>query len=109
MTTTHAMSEKGQDFVAGWADAIARKVGISVEYVAQAAHTVGVEIDRWALYRSSPDHQRALDIIGSLTPDQAKAIAQEMRVIEARLVEHQRTCCHYCGLPLKQGRCEECS
>ncbi len=102
---------KGADYVAAWPHGIARKFGLSVEYVATAINTMfaTARLSQFAFYDTHPEErERALHVVGGLTPDQAKQVIAELKRIKHEIAERQRTHCHSCGLPLRDGECEQC-
>jgi hypothetical protein len=109
MTATRTMADKGDDYVAAWPGVMARRAGLSVEYVAPAMHAIGLIDEATASAMRSPLLRgEALPEIGALTPDNAKRIIGELQAINARIDARRLTHCDGCGLPLVDGECEEC-
>lgn len=124
MTTAElpTMSSRGDDYVGRWPDGISTRVGISVEYVAQAMNAAGLIADEQISdlarrLRSEavkplrdPDNKATpLPEIASLTGPQAKAVITEMHAIKDNINARRSTHCHFCGLPLaSDGQCKEC-
>lgn len=105
---------KGPAYVATWPTYVADKIGLSVEYLATAINTIipAAGVHQMAFYpggSGDPARQEhALDVVGGLTPESAKAVTAELRRVLADINRAQSRSCRYCGLPLRGGQCEQC-
>lgn len=114
---TTMMETKGTDYITQWPHAIAKMVGISVDYISQAyADAVGTEYQRFDFlgsvgdpgtkeYRVAP---KAVPEIGALEVAQAKAIVVRMKTIAVNLREASKTTCSCCGTALRNNTCPVC-
>jgi hypothetical protein len=99
------LDDKDTAYVARWPHAIADRVGISVEHVARALERVtGQKVSQMAFYAD-----QAVPEIGALTTEQARAVVAQMQAIRQEIESRQDiTHCRTCGLPLRDGECQEC-
>lgn len=112
-TMTTMLALKGSDYVAAWPGNIARKCGVGIDHVSTAINTVipGAEVSQFAFYENhgeKANRTHGLEVVGDLTPEQAKSVVAEVRRIKQAIIDKRSTHCHFCGLPLRNGTCTEC-
>lgn len=106
---TSMLEARGAQFVTKWTRTIPRQTGLSVQHLAQALQRADIttEADHT---RISNDllFERPVPEIEGLEPEQAQRVIAEMRAIHAEIKAAEQTHCHYCGLPKRNGQCQEC-
>lgn len=102
---------KGREYVSQWPRVVAGRLGISSEYTAAAMRATGIittDAEEYDLRTAFLDGSFT-EAVANLTPEQAKAVVDQLRLIRKGLDQRARTDCHYCGLPLSSnGECREC-
>lgn len=105
---TTMIEARGAEYIMRWIETIPRQTGLSISHLATAVRTVtGADLRAADLTAALATDTPPVDV-ANLTPDQAKAVVSEMRAVSNRIDAAARTQCHYCGLPLRGGRCDEC-
>jgi hypothetical protein len=106
---TNMLTDKGAAYTVEWPFQIASRVGLSVEYVADALNaTTGSTVARTAFYQSQETNTPVAEI-AALTGPTAKQVVTALRAILAGIKARAETNCHYCGLDLdSNGECPQC-
>jgi hypothetical protein len=107
--TPGTMGTKGNDYVANWPAAVARKFTLSPEHIANAMQLAGIttEADTYRLRRAFLAKE-ATPEVAALTPESARKVMTELKAISAEIQRAASTACRGCGLPLFNGECEQC-
>lgn len=104
-TTPTMLDNKGAAYVNRWPHSIARSARCSVEYVARAlAEVTGQPVDQLAFSDETVVHP----VVAALDGPTAKLVVARVNQMMAENRARRLTHCHYCGLELVRGECQEC-
>lgn len=109
---TTMLEARGADYVNAWLLDIARKTGVVNYELARIIESVTGQTGAYAPAKypgtlQMVDDERAAEIVGSMTSEQAQQVIAKAR--EFRAARFSNGSCHYCGLALnRNGQCEEC-
>lgn len=101
------LDNRGPEYVKAWPVNTATAMGIPTHFVVRAVKAVtGQDIEDGGC--GYADDDKTLAVVGNLDGPTAKEILALAGQNYAEYKRATRNHCHFCGLPMRNGRCEEC-